>query len=570
MCTTDREVDVSGIDNHQMNNLGIVTAGGVVATQRGEVLLVMHQYAHVPQGRTIHSSIQLESFGNKVDDRSVKLKQGSQTITTLDGYVIPLNFINGLPYMPIRPYTDSEREKLPHVILTSDVEWDPSIADHTLTDDETWFDAVSDQPDNGYKFQPFDERGNYRNHETVVTRTTRTIIETNWHNTHQDIIADEIDPTFAANERLQKPSKRNFADYTDFFLKSSADTIKRTFEATTQYARSGWITGHIYETHKSPFPALNVRRRNEPVATNTIYADTPAIDDGSMAAQFYVGIDTKFCSAYGVKTDRDFSKTLMDVIRKHGAMGKLISDRAQAEISKKVQDILRHLFTEDWQSEPLYQHQNAAERRYNLVKFNVNRVLNMSGAPAYCWLLCLMYVIFIMNRMALESLDWHTAFQRLKGCIPDISMIYRFRFYDHIYYSRDESRGGKQFPSESDELPGRFIGFSEDSGRQMTYLVLTDDAKKVIPRSHIKLASLDPNLRLENDNEDDEEESEDDLDGHRNTGKSNDPDVQPTEHRPGGITTVIESVETVHPNEDDNNNNNNNDEERKGKEYDCP
>ena len=134
-CTTDREVDVSGIDNHQMTNLRIVTAGGVVSTQRGEVLLVMHQYAHVPQGKTIHSAIQLESFGHKVDDRSLKLKQGSQTITTLDGYVIPMNFINGLPYMPIRPYTDTEWTTLPHAILTSDVDWDPSIIDHVITDD---------------------------------------------------------------------------------------------------------------------------------------------------------------------------------------------------------------------------------------------------------------------------------------------------------------------------------------------------------------------------------------------------------------------------------------------------
>jgi hypothetical protein len=333
-----------------------------VSTQRGEVLLVLHQYAHVPQGRTIHSSIQLESFGNKVDDRSVKLKQGSQTITTLDGYVIPLNFINGLPYMPIRPYTDDECIKLPHVILTSDVEWDPTIADHTLTDDETWFDAISDAPGEDFPFQPFNERGNYRNHSTVVEPKHHIVIETNLHDTHQELIADEIDPTFFTNANVQTPSVRNYGDYTDYFLKSPVDTIKRTFNATTPYARSGWITGHIFDTHKSPFPALNVHRRNEPVATDTIYCDTSAIDDGSKAAQFYVGIDTKFCSAYGVKTDGDFSKTLMDVIRKHGAMDKVISDSAQAEISKKVQDILRHLFIDDWQSEPLFKNQNGAER----------------------------------------------------------------------------------------------------------------------------------------------------------------------------------------------------------------
>ena len=251
MCTNDREVDVSGIDNHQMTNLRIVTAGGIVSTQRGEVLLVMHQYAHVPQGKTIHSAIQLESFGNKVDDRSLKLKQGSQTITTLDGYVIPLNFINGLPYMPIRPYTDTERATLPHVILTSDIEWDPSLSDQILTDDETWFDAVADHGD-GYIFEPFDETGHYRNHSHTIS------VETNWHDMHEHLIVEEIDPAITVQANVLKPSSRNFGDYTNYFLQSSIDTIKRTFAATTQYARSGWITGHIYDTHKAPFPALNV------------------------------------------------------------------------------------------------------------------------------------------------------------------------------------------------------------------------------------------------------------------------------------------------------------------------
>ncbi len=65
---------------------------------------------------------------------------------------------------------------------------------------------------------------------------------------------------------------------------------------------------------------------------------------------------------------------------------------AQAQVLKKVADILRHLFIDDWQSELKYQHQNPAERRYKTVKFNVNRVLNMTGAPAFCWLLCLYYV----------------------------------------------------------------------------------------------------------------------------------------------------------------------------------
>ena len=39
-------VDVRGIDNHEMPNTPIVTAGGVVHAQSGEVIAIMHQHAH--------------------------------------------------------------------------------------------------------------------------------------------------------------------------------------------------------------------------------------------------------------------------------------------------------------------------------------------------------------------------------------------------------------------------------------------------------------------------------------------------------------------------------------------
>ena len=73
-------------------------------------------------------------------------------------------------------------------------------------------------------------------------------------------------------------------------------------------------------------------------------------------------------------------------------MDLLISDHAQAAISNKVQDILRHLCIDNWQSEKHYHHQNAAERRYRWVNHTTKQVLNSTGAPSYCWLLCIEYV----------------------------------------------------------------------------------------------------------------------------------------------------------------------------------
>ena len=431
---TDRVVYIAGIDNHEMKELAVVSAGTVIRTQRGPVIAIFNQYAYVPNGRTIHSCIQMESYGVCVDDKSVKLGYGSQSIKTIEGYVIPLDMRQGLPYINSKPFTDDEWESLPHIIMTSDDVWEPEKFDHVLTKSNEWYDQQQDvQHDSDYDYRLFDQRGEYRLSKSVIT----------------DI-----------NERITTPSAPKYEKYSRYFLFAPKDIIQKTFRATTQYARSGWITGSITQTHKAPFPALNVSRRNEPVATDTIYGDTPAIDNGSTCAQFYVGVDTKFCSAYGITTDGKFINTLLDVIRSHGAMHTLVTDGAKSEMSKRVQDVLRHLLIKHQQTEPYFKHQNPAERRYKTVKANVNKILNRTGAPAEYWLLCLNYVIYVMNRMAVQSLDWKTPFERLTGVSPDISAIYRYCFYDKVYYARNESRGGKQFPSESDECLGRFVGFA--------------------------------------------------------------------------------------------------------------
>ena len=50
---SDQTVDVRGIDNHQIINIPIVTAGGVVKTQHGPTIAILHQYAYTGQGKTI-------------------------------------------------------------------------------------------------------------------------------------------------------------------------------------------------------------------------------------------------------------------------------------------------------------------------------------------------------------------------------------------------------------------------------------------------------------------------------------------------------------------------------------
>ena len=84
---------------YQIVNIPIVIAGAVITTQRGPVIIIMNQYAHLGHGKTIHSCGQMEMFGHDVNDKSMKVKGGRQCITTPDGYCIPLNIKAGLPYI---------------------------------------------------------------------------------------------------------------------------------------------------------------------------------------------------------------------------------------------------------------------------------------------------------------------------------------------------------------------------------------------------------------------------------------------------------------------------------------
>ena len=128
--------------------------------------------------------------------------------------------------------------------------------------------------------------------------------------------------------------------------------------------------------------------------------------------------------AYPMKSGKQFVNTLEDSIRRREAMDKLLSDSASTEISNKVMDIHRAYHISNWHSEPYHQNQNPAEWRYRTIKSWTNTVMNRSGAPANCWLLCLIYVCYLLNHIACTALDGKIPLFALTGITPYISIIY--------------------------------------------------------------------------------------------------------------------------------------------------
>ena len=110
----------------------MVTAATLLDTQKGPIIGVFHEYAHLGKGRSIHAAGQMEWFNCQVDDRS-KLVGGAQNIQTSEGYVIPLSIESGLVYMhSMRIPTDHDLQNYPHVFFTSPDIWDTSVLDHGI------------------------------------------------------------------------------------------------------------------------------------------------------------------------------------------------------------------------------------------------------------------------------------------------------------------------------------------------------------------------------------------------------------------------------------------------------
>ena len=369
--TTPRKINIVGIDDHELKGLNVVTAVALLDTQKGPIIGVFHEYAHLGKGRSIHAAGQMEWFNCQVDDRS-KIVGGAQQIETSEGYVIPLSIESGLVYMhSIRIPTDQDLQNYPHVFFTSPDIWDASVLGHEIT--PSLLEDINQQSDDSLlQDSIFDGYGDLH-HRAIQTL---------------NIVCDL--PSLPSGEPIthaylhdSNPAEEDWKTLRPYFGWQSEQVIKNTYKVTSRFG--GTIPQHddLKKHFKSRNPIFNISRRNKPVATDTIFSDTPAINDGSTMAQFFVGRDTLVCDAYGIKTQKQFINTLYDNIRFRGAMTTLITDGGRYEISKKVADLLRSLFIETHDSEPYHQHQNKAEQRYGVVKRYTNTLMNLTGAPAH-------------------------------------------------------------------------------------------------------------------------------------------------------------------------------------------
>ena len=103
----------------------------IVKSNMGLLLLYWNQFAQVhTQQSSILSNVQMRAHGNLVSDVNKQLG-GKQKILTPSGYMIPIVYKAGLPYIQHAYPTDEQMEPVTqHEIMTSPAPWDPSKFDN--------------------------------------------------------------------------------------------------------------------------------------------------------------------------------------------------------------------------------------------------------------------------------------------------------------------------------------------------------------------------------------------------------------------------------------------------------
>ena len=460
---TYRKIKIQDIDNHEVADLDVVTAATLLNTPQGKVTGIFNEYAYLWKGSSIHSSGQLEWLQTHVHETSVKVGC-TQLINTLDGYSVPLLIKDGLAYATsLGRLTNLDMDTYPHVFITSPDKWDHSQVLDQLFGDPT-----------------FDTHGGF-NQPIIV----------NLNNLLDAPPGDcesctEISSVFTANLHQSSPQEPDWNTQRPSPAWTSPSSIKDTFNVTTRHGTAPNTQDYIKNHLKPRNPVSSIPRCSEDLATDTIFSDTPAVDDGSTMAQFFCGHDTLVCDAYGIKSTKQFINTLSDNIRKWGAMDTLISDGGNYDISKGVTDLLHSLFIQDYQSESYHQDQTKTETCFGPAKRCTNTAMNTSGYLACCWLLCLQYIFVVLHHLASPTLQGIYPGQALQGTTPDISFMLHSSFYESVYYRIDSSEPDFNFPSSSNDNKGYWAGFAANQGDSLTWRTLTEDSQRIIICSGIQ------------------------------------------------------------------------------------
>ena len=118
-------------------------------------------------------------------------------------------------------------------------------------------------------------------------------------------------PTIRANQQVIRSNQHvvnidtpDYEKFKPYFGWVNVDTVQKTMEQSTEWGVSNPNTFPMRKHLKSRNPALSIPRRHEPVATDTVFSDTPAVNSGVKQAHVFVANDILVADAYPMRSGK--------------------------------------------------------------------------------------------------------------------------------------------------------------------------------------------------------------------------------------------------------------------------
>ena len=477
---THRKINIQGIDNHEVTGLDVVTAATLLNTSQGKVIGIFNEYAYLGKGSSIHSSGQLEWFKTNVDEKSVKVG-ATQLITTLDGYSVPLLIKDGLAYATSlgRP-TDQDMDTYPHVFFTSPDEWDPSVLDH----DPPHLDGLvpSQVPDQPFGDPMFDAYGDFN--ERIIANLN-TLLDAPPGDCGS---YTEISSVFTANLHQSSPQEPDWNALRPF-LHGHPHPASRTLSMSPP----GMELIHTPRITSKSTLSLAILFSTSPDAVKLLQQTPSSL---TLLLLMMVqpwpnsSVAVILLSVMHMASNQLNNSSTPSLITSENGEPWIPSSVMEANMKSPSESLISSIpYSSKIISLNLITNTKIRlKTRFGLAKHYTNTVMNSSGCPACCWLLCLQYICVVLNHLASPTLQGICPVQALEGTTPDISFMLHFSFYEPVYYRIDSSEPDLNFPSSSSEKKGYWVGFADNQGDRLTWRILTEDTQKIIIRSGIRSA----------------------------------------------------------------------------------
>jgi hypothetical protein len=127
--------------------------------------------------------------------------------------------------------------------------------------------------------------------------------------------------------------------------------------------------------------------------------------------QLYSGVKRLLCKAFLTHISSKMPGTLEAFTRSCGAPNALFSDNAPEQCSKQNNDVKR----------------------------TTNLIMDRTGTQEKYWLLCLLFVIYVFNRLSTESIGGQVPLTVAYGGPTDYSALLNYSWFEDVLYTTEGS-----------------------------------------------------------------------------------------------------------------------------------